>query len=53
VIFYPVTKEEEPAVIIPVDAQNIVLCLPVNIIYSCRKIEKAFEENIYFMWLSG
>jgi len=22
-------------------------------IYSCRKIEKALEENIYFMWLSG
>lgn len=22
-------------------------------IYSCRKIEKALHENIYFMWLSG
>lgn len=22
-------------------------------IYSCRKIAKALEENIYFMWLSG
>jgi transposase len=22
-------------------------------IYSCRKIEKALQENIYFMWLSG
>lgn len=22
-------------------------------VYSCRKIEKALEENIYFMWLSG
>lgn len=22
-------------------------------IYSCRKIEKALEENIYFMWLAG
>jgi transposase len=21
-------------------------------IYSCRKIEKALQENIYFMWLS-
>lgn len=25
----------------------------LNNIYSCRKIEKALEENIYFMWLSG
>lgn len=24
-----------------------------NNIYSCRKIEKALGENIYFMWLSG
>lgn len=22
-------------------------------VYSCRKIEKALQENIYFMWLSG
>lgn len=22
-------------------------------IYSCRKIEKALQENIHFMWLSG
>jgi len=22
-------------------------------IYSCRKIEKALQENIYFIWLSG
>ncbi|TYP89282.1 transposase, partial [Sphingobacterium allocomposti] len=22
-------------------------------IYSCRKIERALQENIYFMWLSG
>ncbi|MGB0870928.1 MAG: IS1182 family transposase [Flavobacteriales bacterium] len=22
-------------------------------VYSCRKIEKALKENIYFMWLSG
>lgn len=22
-------------------------------LYSCRKIEKALQENIYFMWLSG
>lgn len=22
-------------------------------IYSCRKIEKALQENIYFMWISG
>lgn len=22
-------------------------------IYSCRKIERALHENIYFMWLSG
>lgn len=25
----------------------------LNNIYSCRKIEKALKENIYFMWLSG
>ena len=25
----------------------------LNNIYSCRKIEKALGENIYFMWLSG
>lgn len=25
----------------------------LNNIYSCRKIEKALQENIYFMWLSG
>lgn len=25
----------------------------LNNIYSCRKIEKALHENIYFMWLSG
>lgn len=25
----------------------------LNNIYSCRKIAKAMEENIYFMWLSG
>lgn len=25
----------------------------LNNIYSCRKIEKALEENIHFMWLSG
>ena len=25
----------------------------LNNIYSCRKIAKALEENIYFMWLSG
>lgn len=24
-----------------------------NNIYSCRKIEKALQENIHFMWLSG
>lgn len=24
-----------------------------NNIYSCRKIEKSLNENIYFMWLSG
>jgi transposase len=22
-------------------------------VYSCRKIEKALQENIYFMWLAG
>ncbi len=25
----------------------------LNNIYSCRKIEKALQENIHFMWLSG
>jgi transposase len=25
----------------------------LNNIYSCRRIEKALQENIYFMWLSG
>jgi transposase len=25
----------------------------LNNIYSCRKIEKALQENIYFMWISG
>ncbi|MBK8390052.1 MAG: transposase [Saprospiraceae bacterium] len=25
----------------------------LNNIYSCRKMEKALHENIYFMWLSG
>lgn len=25
----------------------------LNNIYSCRRIERALQENIYFMWLSG
>lgn len=25
----------------------------LNNIYSCRRIEKALQENIHFMWLSG
>lgn len=25
----------------------------LNNIYSCRKIEKALQENIHFLWLSG
>ncbi len=25
----------------------------LNNVYSCRKIEKALQENIHFMWLSG
>lgn len=34
-------------------SNNIIFYAYMNNIYSCRKIAKALDENLHYMWLSG